>query len=253
MRRETKTLSSLSIIPPWSRCLLGRLVTFTAALLGSTGLCHADPGVQDLGALVRQGETWLQAQASERYPDLGVNVQVIAPDNRLRMPACAALDFSLPSGSLLWGNGSLGVRCAAPSVWSLYTPYKIRLSGPALVSLRAVSARHALAPGEVELQRIEYHGMPETYPRDNHLLAGTVLVVPVSPGTAIRNDMLRRPPLVKAGQRVRIRADGPGFQVSQEGVAQQAGALGETIRLKTANGRILQGQVEADGSIRLLQ
>lgn len=248
-------MSSLSIIPPWS---LRRLVRLAGvALLASTGPGHAEPGVltpavQDLGALVRQGEAWLQSQVSERYPDLSSDAQVIAPDNRLRLPACAALDFSLPAGSPLWGNGSLGVRCAAPSLWSLYTPYKIRLSGPALVSLRAVSARHALAPGDVELQRIEYQGMPETYPRDKHALDGSLLVVPVSPGTAIRSDMLRRPPLVKAGQRVRIRADGPGFQVSQEGVAQQAGAIGETIRLKTANGRILQGQVEADGHIRLV-
>jgi flagella basal body P-ring formation protein FlgA len=249
MSGEIKTLSSLSIFPSWGdkplrRCLL-------AGFFLLPGLAPADPGVQDLSKLVRQGEDWLQAQATGRYPDLTINTRVIAPDNRLRMPACAELHFTLPSGAQLWGNGSLGVRCETPNVWSLYTPYKISLSGPALVSRRTVAARQALAPGEVDSQWLEYQALPEVYLRDKQALAGTVLLVPVSPGTAIRHDMLRRPPLIKAGQRVSIRIGGPGFQVSQEGIAQQAGAIGETIRLKTANRRMLQGRVEADGSVSL--
>lgn len=218
-------------------------------LLGVSGSVQATPPLQDLDSLVRQAELWLQDQAQARYPGLEAAAQVTSPDPRLRLPACAEPRFSLPPGSAPWGSGSLGMRCDTPHVWSLYTPYKISLRGPALVSIRSVAARQALLPQDVERRQIDYQAMPEVYLQDIEALSGSLLSVPVSPGSAIRHDMLRRPPLIKAGQRVQMHVEGPGFRVSQVGIAQQSGAIGASIRLKTLTGRIVQGTVAADGSV----
>lgn len=254
MSGDAKTLSSptTNTPPTAAGCPLGgRWLIMLSGLLGVLPAEGAQQPIQDLAALTRAAGNWLEGQAIARHPGLGIGVQVTPPDARLRMSACADLRFSLPAGSQPWGTGSLGVRCESPHVWSFYTPYKITLTGPALVSNRAIAARQSLTGQDVESKQVEYQAMPELYLQDRQALTGTVLTVPIGPDTAIRSDMLRRPPLIKAGQRVPMRVEGPGYRISQEGIAQQPGALGENIRLKTANGRIVEGTVAADGSVRV--
>src|ERR1700756_2647967 len=47
-------------------------------------------------------------------------VTVGAIDPRLQLAACAAMDVFTPPGTRLWGNVSVGVRCAAPTPWTIY-------------------------------------------------------------------------------------------------------------------------------------
>lgn len=212
---------------------------------------EAAENVQDLQALATAGARWLQTQAEERYAGLRAETRVSPPDARLRLAACTEIRFALAPGSKPWGSGNLGVRCEAPYVWSLYTPFQIKLTGPSLVSKRALSARQPIDAEDVEIRQVEYLADPESHPRDARLLKGAVLAMPIQAGTPLRNELLRRPPLIKAGQKVRVLIDGPGYRVSQEGVAQHAGAAGEILRLKTASGRMIQGRIEADGGVRV--
>lgn len=205
---------------------------------------------QDLASLTRLATEWLRAQAASRYTDVDIEVEVAPPDARLRLVACPEPRFSLAQGSHPWGKGSLGMRCQSPTTWSLYTAYTVRLAGPALVSKHAARARQTLNADDMELRRTAYQADPDLYPRDPTRVQGSQLTVPVAPGTAIRADMLRRPPAIKAGQRVRLVAEGPGFRIGQEGVAQQAGAVGDLVRVKTSGGKIVSGTVQADGTVR---
>jgi flagella basal body P-ring formation protein FlgA len=237
-------------------CPVGAIRAFVRLFQGvGLGLCLAQPApaateaIQDGARLANLGADWLRARVAERHPDVDIAIEVTPPDPRLRLPDCPTPLFSLPSGASLWGSGSLGARCEAPAAWALYTPYRIRLSGPGLVSRHAARARQGLGAEDVAAARVEYQAAPESYLRDPAQLRGAQLAVPVASGTALRHDMLRRPPLIKAGQRVRIIIEGTGFRIGQEGIAQQAGAEGETIRLKTASGKLLHGRVEQDGSV----
>lgn len=201
--------------------------------------------------LVRHASDWLRAQAAARYPDVDMEIEVVPPDVRLHLAACPEPRFSLAQGSQPWGKGSMGVRCQMPAAWSLFTAYSVRMTGPALVSKHTARARQTLNDDDVELRRVAYQADPDLYLRDPGRLRGAQLSVPLAPGTPIRADMLRRPPLVKAGQRVRLVVEAPGFRVGQEGTAQQSGSAGDTVRVKTPGGRIVGGVVEPDGAVHV--
>jgi flagella basal body P-ring formation protein FlgA len=64
-------------------------------------------------------------------------------------------------------------------------------------------------------------------------------------------DMLRRPQVVRSGQRVRVVVEGSGFQVSQEGIAQNNAHAGETVKVKLDQKRFVQGTAQADGTIQV--
>jgi flagella basal body P-ring formation protein FlgA len=227
------------------RCLL--LLAIALLLPGAA----AAETWQDLQVLRQGAAAFLSRESTSVYPDSQASVEVEAADPRLRLPRCPAPIYFLAAGSRPWGSGSVGVRCDGRSAWSLYLTYRIRLRGPALVARHPIPPRQPLAATDLVADNVEYADDPGKYPRDPSRLLGAVLTRPVAGGTPIRIDMLHRPPLVRAGQRVRILVEAPGFLVGQEGIAQHQAAAGETVRLKTAQGRIVQGTVQADGTVRV--
>jgi len=62
-------------------------------------------------------------------------------------------------------------------------------------------------------------------------------------GTTLQSYQLRRQDLVKRGQTVSVIARGEGFAVRREAQAMDNGAMGEQVRLRIANGKLLQARV----------
>ena len=61
--------------------------------------------------------------------------------------------------------------------------------------------------------------------------------------------MVKAPQLFTHGAQVRVQAQGPGFAITAAGQAMSAGAVGQTVRVRMTNGRIIQGIVLDDGTI----
>jgi len=60
---------------------------------------------------------------------------------------------------------------------------------------------------------------------------------------------VRAPDLFKAGSPVRVVVQGPGYAVTSSGQAMSAGAQGQNVRVRMANGRIVAGIVLEDGTV----
>jgi flagella basal body P-ring formation protein FlgA len=206
---------------------------------------------QDWDTLRRQAADFLLEQAAENHPGSKAQVEMGAVDPRLRFPACPTPEFFLPPGNRGWGNGNLGVRCTSPEPWSLYIGYQVRLSGPALVAKRPLAARAPLAAADWEIKEVDYANDPGAYPRDLRHFPGATLVRPVVAGTPLAIDMLRRPQVVRSGQRVRVVVEGSGFQISQEGIAQNNAHAGEIVKVKLDQKHFVQGTAQADGTIEV--
>jgi flagellar basal body P-ring formation protein FlgA len=63
------------------------------------------------------------------------------------------------------------------------------------------------------------------------------------PGQALRQSMVKPPQAFAAGTQVRVVAQGPGFQVTADGQALGAGVVGQLVRVRMENGRIMNGTV----------
>ena len=67
----------------------------------------------------------------------------------------------------------------------------------------------------------------------------------------VTQAMLRRAPLFKPGQMVRMVAKGQGFAVSTEAPALTAGAEGELVHARTVGGQLVSGVAQAGGAVCL--
>ncbi|NCS65263.1 MAG: flagella basal body P-ring formation protein FlgA [Hydrogenophilaceae bacterium CG1_02_62_390] len=200
-------------------------------------------------ALRAAASRFIGGQIATTYPDSRAEIEIGSVAEHAFTPVCLATSFSLAAGSRLWGAGNLAVQCDAPSPWSLYLTYRVRLIGPALTARRPLPSRYSPTAQDLVKAEIEYTIDPGRYPRDPANLHGAVLTMPLAKGRPITIDQLQVKAIIQAGQRVRIRSDGPGFQISQEGVAQRQAGVGELLRLKLGSGRIVQGIVRDDGTV----
>ena len=83
-------------------------------------------------------------------------------------------------------------------------------------------------------------------------LIGKVARRTLLPGEMISLVSVDNPRLVKVGGNVRIIYADQGVQISATGVAQQAGALGDIIRVRNQDsGLFVSGRVQADGSVQV--
>ena len=88
-----------------------------AACLCASAVVHATDR-QDPAALQAHAERFLKTQSSG-LPGT-VSIEVKPP--RSALPACSVLDAFQPAGSRGIGKISVGVRCLAPTPWTVYLP-----------------------------------------------------------------------------------------------------------------------------------
>jgi flagellar basal body P-ring formation protein FlgA len=221
-------------------CLLVEVASYPATSLAGAAML-------DVPQLRVQAAAWLEQQALTAFPGSVAQARVGEVDARLRMPACTETRFFLPANAPLWGRGSLGVRCEAPSPWSFYLSYQNRLTGPALVAKRPIAARESPGAADIELRQIEYTQSPDLYPRI--LPADARVNRPLAAGQAIVVSWLALPTVIQAGRKVRLQVRTATFTVFQEGTALNTAAPGESVRVKTPGGRIVQGIAGQDGTV----
>ncbi len=222
---------------------------FLLAAIGFFLPCGAaNAAWQNVPQVRAQAAAWLEQRAATAFPGSVAEARVGDVDARLRLPACAEPRFFLPANALLWGRGSLGVRCEKPA-WTFYLSYQNRLSGPALVATRPIAAREQPSGTDTELRLVEYTQSPDLYPRV--LPPDARVNRPVAAGQAILIGWLALPTVIVAGRKVRLQTRTATFAISHEGTALNTAAPGEMVKVKTAGGRIVQGTAMQDGTVEV--
>lgn len=228
-----------------SLTLLAAVLTlFTAAIANAQ-----PPGAQSPAAVQRAVGDFVKAQTGGLAGHATHTVGAVDP--RLALPACGALEVFLPPHGKLWGASSVGVRCAAPTPWTIYVPVTIRVQGPYLAAARALTPGTALAHGDLTVVQGDLTTLPPTVLSDLAQALGKSLTMPLAPGQALRADVLKVTPAVIQGQTVRLISQGPGFRVSAEGRAIGNAGVGQVAQVRTANGQTISGVARADGTVEV--
>lgn len=174
-----------------------------------------------------------------------------AIDPRLALPACGALEVFMPSGGRLWGNSSVGVRCGAPTPWTVYVPVTVRVNGSYVAATRAIAAGQALTQADVTIMQGDLTQLPPTVVTDLNQALGRTLGGALGPGQPVRADALRVIPAIQQGQTVRLVSQGPGFRVSADGKALSNAAVGQLAQVRTASGHTVSGVAKPDGTVEV--
>lgn len=204
-----------------------------------------------------QDVTAIQAGAAEfaRQQTLSlpgrVSISASPLEPRLHLPACAAIEYFLPTGGRLWGNGSVGARCADPTPWTVYVPVNVKVTAEIVFAARPITTGQKLAEADILLKSDDLTQYAAGVMTDPRLALGKTATIGVPAGYPLRADMLRAPYAVQQGQAVKLIAQGRGFQVNSDGKALNNAVAGQTVSVRVNSGQVIKGTAREGGMVEV--
>ena len=128
-------------------------------------------------------------------------------------------------------------------------PLTVKAWGPAWVLAGNVAAGAVLTELDAQQTEVDWAADPAAIVADPSLWVGQVAARTLRAGQALRQSMLRTPYVFEAGAQVRVLVQGAGYAVTAAGQAMAAGAAGQTVRVRMANGKIVAGMVDDQGTV----
>lgn len=220
-----------------------------ALILAYSATAYTTPARQDHSVLRQVVSQFLAVQASGLPGEITVTVGTIDP--RLNLATCTALEPFLPNGSRAWGKTSVGVRCSAPSPWTVYIPATVRVQGEYLAASTALAQGQVIRPSDIAKVHGDLVTLPPGVITEQSQAVGYTVARSVAVGAPLRHDALRSQQAVAQGQVVRLVSSGPGFKVTADGRALGNGSDGQIIQVKTPNGQVISGMARLGGIVEV--
>ena len=220
-----------------------------AFLLAAVAASPAWSQEQDLRELQRTAEAYARSQTANLPGRVELTVSPLDP--RIQLARCESLQPFLAPGARLWGGSNVGVRCLKPESWTVYVPVAVKVTGEVVVTSRPVRRGQVLGSGDVRLDSAELTQMPRDVLTELAQAVGKSTNAAFPAGFALREDMLRAPLAVTAGQRVVITFEGEGFSVTSEGKSLGNASIGEAVQVRSASGKLLSGVVQEPGVVQV--
>jgi flagella basal body P-ring formation protein FlgA len=224
----------------------------TLALASSLALAQQPPagGRQDLAALRTVVEQFLQAQTSGLPGQ--VSVEVGALDPRMSLASCPAPQAFQQPGARAWGKTTVGVRCAAPTAWTVYIQAKVAVQGEYVAAAVPLAQGQPIEQTQLVLMKGDLAAMPNGVVTDMAQAVGRSSTISLPSGAPLRLDALRSKPVVQQGQLVRVVSSGAGFKVSAEARAIGTAGEGQVVQVRTPAGAIISGVAHAGGLVEVV-
>ncbi len=225
----------------------------TALLIGSAALAHAQTtpaaGRQNVNTLRTVVEQFLRTQTAG-LPGT-VTVKVGAIDARTALAACPAPEAFLQPGARAWGKTTVGVRCTAPSNWTLYVQAQVNVQADYVAAALPLAQGQPIEQSQLVLMKGDIAAMPNGIITDMAQAIGRTPTVSLVAGTPLRQDTLRSRPVVQQGQAVRLVTSGNGFSVSAEGKAIGNASDGQIVQVRTPSGSVVSGTARSGGMVEV--
>jgi flagella basal body P-ring formation protein FlgA len=230
--------------------------TLFTALLAGAACCAslasaqtAATGRQNVNALRTVVEQFLQTQTAGLPGD--VTVKVGAIDARTALAACPAPEAFLQPGARAWGKTTVGVRCTAPSNWTIFVQAQVNVQAEYVAAALPLAQGQAIEQSQLVLVKGDIASMPNGIITDMAQAIGRTPTVSLAAGTPLRLDTLRSKPVVQQGQAVRLVSNGSGFSVSAEGKAIGNAGDGQIVQVRTSSGTVVSGTARAGGMVEV--
>lgn len=208
------------------------------------------PARQDLGVLRQVAEQHLQVQAAG-LPGT-VTITVGALDQRMQLAACPAPEAFQPPGARAWGKTTVGVRCAAPTPWTVYIQSQVSVQASYVAAAMPLAQGQAIDASQLVMVKGDLAALPNGVLTDMAQAVGRTSSMSLPSGAPLRADILKSKPVVQQGQAVRIVSGGSGFRVSAEARAIGNAGEGQVVQVRTPAGAIISGVAKAGGLVEVV-
>jgi flagella basal body P-ring formation protein FlgA len=192
----------------------------------------------------------IRAMISE-HPMLAVqSLQIEFPSTLPKWPACKQPRAQIPKHGVPVGRVNLSLRCLEPR-WLGSIQVTVSAKRSHLAASRALQAGSTIDVGEFVTVESEWSALPDDVATEPDQVLGRTLARSIAAGTPLTLNLLRQTSVIKTGERVRVQLSGSNFVVAGEGQSLQAGAVGEQIRIKMANGQAVSATVVRQGVVEV--
>lgn len=233
-----------------------------AALLSGSCLApaaaHAAGAGDALPLALEQVQAWTQAlaqasaDAASAWGPVRVEVEPGRLDPRLRLAPCARIEPYLPGNSRPWGRTRVGLRCVdGPTRWNVFLPVQVRVLALAPVLAQPLPAGTEIAPEHLVDAEVDWAASRMPPLVDAGHMVGRRLTRALAAGEPLRATDLQRPVWFDAGDTVKVVAIGRGYEVSAQGQALGRGLDGQSVRVRTAAGRVVTGTAVGERRVEL--
>lgn len=236
------------------RTALGLLVLFFFALaVPKPGHAQSNDSKPEFVAATQR---WLDGAVASMRPEGGaplrMEVTVGELDRRLRLAPCARVEPYIPVGTRLWGRSRLGLRCLEGSVrWNVFLPVTVKAYGTAWVIKRELGAGAVLTEADAIETEVDWADESSPVVVSSSQWVGQVTTRALTTGQTLRQGLIKPALVFQAGAQVRVIAGGAGFQITSDGQALSAGAVGQPVRVKMDSGRVMTGVVLDSRTVKL--
>ena len=210
----------------------------------------APAALQDGAALRQVAEQFLQAQ-SAGLPGT-VTITMGAVNQKMALVACAAPQAFQQPGARAWGKTTVGVRCAAPTPWTVYIQAQVSVVADYVAAAVPLSPGQPIEPGQLVIVKGDIAALPNGVVTDMAQAVGRSSTMALQSGAPLRLDLLRSKPVVQQGQMVRVVTTGNGFSASAEARAIGSAGAGQVVQVRTPAGAILSGVAKAGGLVEVV-
>jgi flagella basal body P-ring formation protein FlgA len=236
----------------WMYSALGLLVFFMLAT-PIDAYAQVEGGKPEF---IESTQQWLDHAVANIRPEGGVSLRMDVTvgelDRRLRLAPCVRIEPYIPVGTRLWGKSRLGIRCLDGSVrWNVFLPVTVKAYGPAWVIKGDVAAGATLMLDDAIEAEVDWAQESSPIVTNPSQWVGLVASRALTTGQALRQSMVRPAQVFQAGAQVRVIAQGVGFQIASDGQALSAGIVGQPVRVRMDNGRVMMGIVLDGRTVKL--
>ena len=225
-------------------------LTLLLCLAAPFGQAQQASARQDLNALRQVVETYLVAQ-SAGLPGK-VTVTVGALDQRMSLAACNDPQAFQQPGARAFGKTTVGVRCTAPSPWTVYIQAQVGVLAEYVAAAMPLVQGQAIDASQLVMVQGDLGALPNGVLTNMAQAIGRTSSMSVQAGAPLRADLLRSKPVVQQGQAVRVVSGGSGFQVSAEARAIGNASEGQVVQVRTPAGAIISGVAKAGGLVEVV-
>ncbi len=204
---------------------------------------------QNLPALRTVVEQYLHTQTAGLPGQVTVKVGQVDP--RTSLAACPAPEAFQQPGARAWGKTTVGVRCTAPSTWTVYIQATVNVVADYVAAAVPLAQGQPVDAGQLVMMKGDIAAMPNGIITDMAQAIGRTPTASLPAGTPLRLDTLKSKPVVQQGQNVRLVSKGSNFSVSAEAKAISNAGEGQVAQARTQAGTVVSGTARAGGIIEV--
>ncbi len=204
---------------------------------------------QNLASIKTKITEFLETQTIG-YPGK-VSVHAGAIDPNLKLAQCPDMQVFMPTGSRAWGKTSVGVRCNAPNVWTIYVQATVNVIAQYLVAASPLAQGQTVTEQDIMFESGDLTQLPAGVFTEQSQAIGRTVNISMNAGAVLRQELLKVAPVVQLGQTVMVTSKGNGFSVSAEGLSMAKANEGQVVQVKVASGQIVTGIARNGGQVEV--